>query len=374
MMQNHTTIISILSGKGGTGKTLLTAVLGRALSREGFKVLIVDLDIFVRGLTILLSSYIQKHTLDYRGATVSDLLGSKRNEYPLSRMDILSLDHPGLAISRFFECDILQATRDIGEPLDYDEQMFADPSFTKEFLDRFLSVLRGKYDFVLLDCRAGIDSHVVTIASASDFVISVAEDDDVCLQANTNLINHLRYRQNIKNVFTLINKGRRITSYNELKEKSFQRTEFNYMGVIPFDIEVMEDFGKERFWSTVYETLYFRGLIDAWNYFAERNDLGKISVDKYRFPAAIFMGRKSGRLPLMQRMLRVYGIVFGLSGISIILYQQVYQRRLGTFDLVAYVLFILSILTSILSTSNFRKWVLGETDNPQEKLPSRREY
>ena len=52
---NISKVINLVSGKGGTGKSLLTAVLGRALAREGLNVLIIDLDIFVRGLTILLS-------------------------------------------------------------------------------------------------------------------------------------------------------------------------------------------------------------------------------------------------------------------------------------------------------------------------------
>ena len=47
-------IINIVSGKGGTGKTLLVAVLAELLSRKRAKVLLIDVDIFVRGLTCLL--------------------------------------------------------------------------------------------------------------------------------------------------------------------------------------------------------------------------------------------------------------------------------------------------------------------------------
>ena len=50
--------ISVISGKGGTGKSLFTAVLGNCLAKENRKILLVDMDIHVRGLTILLSSYI----------------------------------------------------------------------------------------------------------------------------------------------------------------------------------------------------------------------------------------------------------------------------------------------------------------------------
>ena len=66
--------ISIISGKGGTGKSLLTAALGRAIAREGKNVLLIDLDIFVRGLTIMLFSY-QKPSKNIEDYTISDLLG-----------------------------------------------------------------------------------------------------------------------------------------------------------------------------------------------------------------------------------------------------------------------------------------------------------
>jgi septum site-determining protein MinD len=74
-------VISIVSGKGGCGKSLQTAVLGRALSREGERVLLLDLDIFVRGLTILLYDFIKRQSTKSQ-LTVSDLLGiySKEND------------------------------------------------------------------------------------------------------------------------------------------------------------------------------------------------------------------------------------------------------------------------------------------------------
>jgi septum site-determining protein MinD len=47
-------IINISSGKGGSGKTLLASVLAEFLSSRRIRVLLVDLDIFARGLTALL--------------------------------------------------------------------------------------------------------------------------------------------------------------------------------------------------------------------------------------------------------------------------------------------------------------------------------
>src|SRR5436305_13904802 len=90
------TLISIVSGKGGTGKTLLTAVLGRALAREGLRILLVDLDIFVRGLTILLADYTKRSPA--KTLTVVDLLQGDMPELEIGTLPVAA---------RFFECDFL---------------------------------------------------------------------------------------------------------------------------------------------------------------------------------------------------------------------------------------------------------------------------
>ncbi|MEG1027549.1 MAG: P-loop NTPase, partial [Oscillospiraceae bacterium] len=47
-------IISVVSGKGGTGKSTISAGLALSLSNEDKKVLIVDFDIGLRALDIML--------------------------------------------------------------------------------------------------------------------------------------------------------------------------------------------------------------------------------------------------------------------------------------------------------------------------------
>lgn len=44
------TIVTILSGKGGVGKTTITALVGAALAKQGHKVLITDADMGMRDL------------------------------------------------------------------------------------------------------------------------------------------------------------------------------------------------------------------------------------------------------------------------------------------------------------------------------------
>ena len=49
-----TRVITIASGKGGTGKTTLTANLGIALAKAGKKVLLVDADVAMANLSLIL--------------------------------------------------------------------------------------------------------------------------------------------------------------------------------------------------------------------------------------------------------------------------------------------------------------------------------
>ena len=46
-------IISVLSGKGGVGKTLITGAIGLLLVRKGKKVLLIDGDMGLRSLDLV---------------------------------------------------------------------------------------------------------------------------------------------------------------------------------------------------------------------------------------------------------------------------------------------------------------------------------
>lgn len=68
-------IITLASGKGGVGKTSITANLGIALVQRGNKVLLVDADVAMANLSLLLgmqSSPITLHDVLLGEATIRD--------------------------------------------------------------------------------------------------------------------------------------------------------------------------------------------------------------------------------------------------------------------------------------------------------------
>lgn len=336
-----TKIISVISGKGGTGKSLFTAVLGNCLAKERCRVLIVDMDVHVRGLTILLSKYIGVKN----GMSVTDCLEMKDYIHDF-------------AIYRFQECEILPAVVDIGQPL----SKIVENDVMDIFLKELYNFIQERYDIVLLDCRSGLDDSLIKIVSLSDFVISVSEDDDVCLQSNLNLVNYLRYKENIGNIYTVINKGRRINRKADIEKKINDIFDFNCIGVIPFDKTIMEDYGKDRFWLTVYNTLYFYGVVKFWNNFREKTSIEySISEDKYSFDA------KNIAQNNMYRVFRSYGFVSLIVGAVFPFISEAMGIYIKNVAIFSSTFSIIGILMLILVSDEFRRFMLGKDDDPKRK-------
>lgn len=121
--------IVITSGKGGVGKTTTTANLGTALARRGATVALVDADVGLRNLDIVLGleSRVKYHVLDVLEEKVSldDALVPDKNSPTLQL----------LAAAQTREKDEVDS-----------EKMRA-----------LVQTLCARFDYVLIDCPAGIE-------------------------------------------------------------------------------------------------------------------------------------------------------------------------------------------------------------------------
>ncbi len=118
-------VISIISGKGGTGKTTVCAAVASCLAAEGKRVLCIDADIGLRNLDIALGM------AELPAIAFTEVL---RGEYTLSDAAV----HP-----EFPNLSLLTAP-ERGEKI--------DPAAFAQLLRR----AREEYDFCLLDSAAGI--------------------------------------------------------------------------------------------------------------------------------------------------------------------------------------------------------------------------
>ena len=137
--------IVVTSGKGGVGKTTTTANLGTALAKRGASVALVDADVGLRNLDIVLGleSRVKYHVLDVleEKVTLDDALVADKHTGKLML----------LAAAQTREKDEV------------------DTEKMRELIGR----LRERFDYVLIDCPAGIEMGFKNAVAGADEAIVV---------------------------------------------------------------------------------------------------------------------------------------------------------------------------------------------------------
>ncbi len=240
----NSTIINVVSGKGGTGKTLLSCVLADMLGNSAdSRTVVVDLDFFVRGLTSLLYFH-QEEKLQItsgKSITVSDFFVAKRAS-PVQE----------LAILKYRSFDVVPAVSRIDEQLNF-EDIGPNTKFeARSILKALIDSLSAKYRFIILDSRAGFDELVAAAHELSTASICVEEQDPISRVTSDNLISQLANGSRVP-VFRLVNKARGIRRQEDI---TFEARSIFDLGLIPFDMDILNNFGLPTFWDTVNRSLW----------------------------------------------------------------------------------------------------------------------
>lgn len=288
------TVINVISGKGGTGKTLMTAVLAEMLGNMGRHVLVVDMDIFVRGLTALL--YFQKG---------ESLKLTKDDEWSVS--DFFKDENKGrnpvrVAISKYRSFEVLPSVSMVNEIL----QFSIMPNSTEDanrILKSILTHISNDYDYIFLDSRAGYDELICATHCASNFSLCVEEDDNISMITSDNLISQLRNESSVP-ILRIKNKARQI-------QVGYGATGLDFVGAIPFDADVMNNFGTKTFWSEIDKSLYKESLTKVWNFLTKKVGLKDDLPEGDRVsPLGVpKVERRLSMLPSLKRVSFVYGIL-----------------------------------------------------------------
>lgn len=307
----NTKYINVVSGKGGTGKTLYCTILAELLGNQNVQVLILDMDIFVRGLTALL--YFQKgeslKITDDSEMTISDIFYRHRNEKKFMK------NEPRLAIHKYRSFDISPAVDKIDRIFDFEKEMIFDFEHNHMAFRMVQDLIpESKYDYVIFDCRAGYDSLVSTIHEKSDITICIQEEDDISEVTANNLIRQLERENSRKSIFKVINKARNISTYEELEKK--QSRGLTMLGSIPFDIDVMNSFGEKSFWDDISRSLYKSATAETWNKLASKVELKHtLHYKRYNPLLSEKIESKFGFLSLPDRVLALFGLMLGIFGL-----------------------------------------------------------
>jgi len=196
-------VISVMSNKGGTGKTTTSVNLSASLAKQGFNVLLVDLD--PQGY-----------------ASVS--LGIPYAELSPSSAEVL---FDGVKIESVIRDTAISGMDLItgGIELANSDLILADMPDRENRLDRALQHIRTEYDFIILDCPPSLSLVLVNALTAADRYIIPITPDYLALEG---LITLLSTVKKIKNemgldiellgiLFTMVNLDRLRVRRQEFK-------------------------------------------------------------------------------------------------------------------------------------------------------------
>lgn len=145
----------IASGKGGVGKSTLTANLAAALAYRGHTVAVVDADIGLRSQDALLS---------LENQVVYDLLDVARKDCDL---ETALLVHPSVPSLHLLPAAQFARVKDLSPGK----------------LAKILSLLKETHDFILIDCPAGLERGVRNVLNAGvDQAILIVTPDDISIR------------------------------------------------------------------------------------------------------------------------------------------------------------------------------------------------
>ncbi|MBI3125122.1 MAG: AAA family ATPase [Ignavibacteriales bacterium] len=209
-------IVSICSGKGGTGKTFFAANFAYQLSGLGKKVLLVDLDLNFSNLNILLNQATQE--------VISEFFEQKK-----------SLREIVFSYNKNLDLVFGDSGRE-----DY-------PRVSKEVLDYLfisLSRISDDYDFIILDSSAGADQLTLHQLVRSDYNIIVTSPEPTAVMDAYVIIKLLNSSNYAGEKLVVVNKcsdeedaGAAFANLS-VASKHFLGEEPNFLGSISFDSAV----------------------------------------------------------------------------------------------------------------------------------------
>jgi flagellar biosynthesis protein FlhG len=217
-------VVAVTSGKGGVGKTFVSANLAAALAKRGLRVLVLDADLGLANLDVVLNLYPK--------VTLHDVFQGK------AKLEEAIVRAPGGFSVLLAGSGMVEYSR-----------------LTPEVRNEFLHIMSGlvpNFDIVLLDTGAGISDVVLFAVSLASEVIVVATPEPTSLTDAYATIKVLVGQQKRQVIRMIINQtarlgdGRAITVQLQQVLDRFVTTEpgrpikLVHMGDIPADTAVRQ--------------------------------------------------------------------------------------------------------------------------------------
>ena len=175
-------VLAVTSGKGGVGKTFLSANLAAGLSARGKRVLVLDADLGLANLDVVLNLFPK--------VTLHDVFTGK------VQLDDAILPAPGGFSVLLAGSGLVEYSRLTPE--------------VREQLLRIVETIAPRYDYILLDTGAGISDVVLYAVSIADEVIVLATPEPTSMTDAYATIKVLATQQQRREIRLVVNQVGRV--------------------------------------------------------------------------------------------------------------------------------------------------------------------
>lgn len=221
-------IIVMASGKGGTGKSTVSAGIALSLAKLGKNVLLVDCDCGMRGLDIMLG--VEKDVVFDSSDVVCGNCSYSKAVYPVEGVSGLFL---------------------LPAPIDAADQI--SPSVMKQITDE----LKDNYDYILIDAPAGVGSSFETAIEPAQTAFIVVNAEPTSVRGCLNVRKKLE-EKGISDIRLIINRFneknfRAMNIYKDLDEV-IDLCKTQLIGLVPDDVRlasIMQSGGGKENWPSV---------------------------------------------------------------------------------------------------------------------------
>ncbi|HRP01815.1 MAG TPA: P-loop NTPase [Candidatus Kapabacteria bacterium] len=231
--------ISICSGKGGVGKSVICSNLGYSLSKMGFKTIIWDADSFFPNQHLLFGV-----------------------EPPIRLLDVYKNQVP-----------IINAISNISKNLDLLSDSPATGNFVRSGVTPILDVYKDllmdtEYDIILFDTPAGASEQLIQCSKISDNIIIMITDEPTSLIDAYGLIKIILKFVKKEKLSLLVNNVIDIEDADEVSHKLSSATikflgfELHQLGFVPYDRLVRLSIQKQELFTISNPDIEISNYID----------------------------------------------------------------------------------------------------------------
>lgn len=203
------TVITITSGKGGTGKTSITGGVAAWLALMGRTVLCIDMDIGLRNLDI---------SLGLNDRALMDFSDVALGRCPLARA---AVEHPTLK-------GLWLLTSPMSLP----------PSLTPEKVRALLDTARTMYDYILIDSPAGLGAGFRLAVCGADRALVVSTNDASSLRDAQRAVAELDQLRTVHLVMNRI-QAKLLRKLRATIDDAMDAAGLPLIGVVPEDPQVI---------------------------------------------------------------------------------------------------------------------------------------